>query len=75
MRYLKYFAGAVTNRLPRLKGVSILRSHQAEISAAADPRVYLQVDGEYIGKGAARICIVPRALKLLMPAGYREAHG
>ncbi len=49
LRYLYYFVGVVLNRLRGMKGVSILRAHQIEVSPVRDTRVYIQVDGEYAG--------------------------
>ncbi len=70
-RYLKYMLGAVTGCLQGMRGVTILRARKAAFSAPTDPRIHVQVDGEYAGKLPAKVEIVPRALTLLMPPGFR----
>ena len=51
-RYLKYFAAMALKRLHGAKGVTVLRARKVCISAANDPRVHIQVDGEYAGLAA-----------------------
>ena len=70
--YLKYFAGVLVNQLPRLSGVEVLRTRALEVSAAADPRVYIQIDGEYAGRGPAKFEIVPDAVTLLVPPEFHS---
>ena len=70
MRYVKYLAGMALNRLHRMKGVSVLRADQVEISSAGERHVYVQIDGELSGELPAKIRIVPNALTLLVPPGY-----
>lgn len=72
--YLKYFAGVLTNQLPRISGVQVLRASSIEVSAAADPRVYMQIDGEYAGRGPARFGIVKDAVRLLVPPEFYALH-
>ena len=69
--YLKYMLGVVTRRLQGMPGVTILRTRQAAFSAPAGSQVHLQVDGEYAGLVPARVEIVPQALTLLTPPGFR----
>jgi diacylglycerol kinase (ATP) len=71
--YLKYMAGVLTNRLGGMKGVSLVRTQQVDLAHAADPRVYIQIDGEHAGRLPARLSIVPKALTLLMPHAFRAA--
>lgn len=68
--YLKYFAGVLTNQLPRISGVEVVRASSVEVSAAADPRVYIQIDGEYAGRGPAKFEIVRDAVTLLVPPEF-----
>jgi diacylglycerol kinase (ATP) len=68
--YLKYMLGAVTGRLQGMRGVTILRARKVAFSAPTDPRIHVQVDGEYAGELPATVEIVPRALTLLMPPGF-----
>ena len=70
-RYLKYFTGVLLNRLRGMKGVTVLRAKKVCFSPAADARVYIQVDGEYAGRLPGSVEIVPDALSLLLPPGYR----
>lgn len=68
--YLKYFAGALAGRLPRMKGVTITRATTLELSNPADTRIYIQIDGEFAGRLPARVDIVPSALTLLVPPAF-----
>ncbi len=71
-RYLKYFAGLVFNRHRGMKGVTVTRTHEAELSGPADVQVYTQIDGEVAGHLPAQVRIVPDALTLLIPPGYQR---
>lgn len=68
--YLKHFFGVLTGLLGRLGGVVVTQSSSARFEAASDPRIYIQIDGEYAGKLPAQIDIVPDALTLLMPPAF-----
>ena len=70
VRYLKYLTAVALKRVAKVKGVTVLRARKVCISAAADPRVHIQVDGEYAGRLPASIEIVPDALTLLIPRAY-----
>ena len=65
--YVKYFAGMAINRLAGMKGVTVLRTDCARLTAPNGSRAYVQVDGEYAGHLPAEIRIVPDALTLLVP--------
>jgi diacylglycerol kinase family enzyme len=67
---LKYFTGVLVNQLAGMKGVNLLRTQKVEFSSTNDPRVYIQIDGEYVGRLPASLSIVPHALTLLMPPSY-----
>ena len=71
-RYLNYLGRVALRRLAGVKGVSVLRATELNISGAEDRRVYIQVDGEYTGHLPARVEIVPDALTLLLPKDYVE---
>jgi diacylglycerol kinase (ATP) len=73
--YVKYLLGMATNRLAGMKGVTVLRAAQMKLSCADDPRVYVQIDGEFAGHLPAELRIVPDALTLLAPAEYGEVEG
>jgi YegS/Rv2252/BmrU family lipid kinase len=68
--YLKYFAGVLFNRLSKMRGVTLTRASRIELQRTPDPRVYLQIDGEYAGRLPAVIRTVPSALTLLMPPAF-----
>jgi diacylglycerol kinase family enzyme len=70
--YLKYFLGVLTNRLPNMSGVTIVKTDHVEVECASDPRIYVQVDGEFAGRLPVTLSIVPRALTLLVPDSFRE---
>jgi diacylglycerol kinase (ATP) len=72
--YVKYLVGVVTNRLAKMKGVSVIRTQSMDIESASDPGVYIQIDGEYAGRLPARLSIVPKALTLLVPPAFRDKH-
>jgi len=69
-RFLNYLARVAARRLHGAKGVLLIRSGNVCMPAAADRRVYIQVDGEYAGHLPAKIEIVPDALTLLIPEPY-----
>jgi diacylglycerol kinase family enzyme len=71
IRYVRYFAGVVLNRLQGMKGVRILRADEIHFSAVQDTRVYMQVDGEYAGHLPGSIDIVKDAITLLLPPAYK----
>ena len=68
--YLKYLAGVMTNRLAGMKGVTVLHASRVDLSAPEDDRVYVQIDGEFVGRLPAQVRIVPDALTLLVPPEY-----
>lgn len=70
LRYVKYFAGMVSNRLPGMRGVSVLQADRIVLKAPGDAAVYVQVDGEFAGRLPAEITIVPDALTLMVPPEY-----
>jgi len=72
VRYLRYFAGVVMNRLQGMEGVRILRARKLDVSSVRDTRVYIQVDGEYAGHLPGSIEIVRDAITLLLPPLYRQ---
>jgi len=69
-RYLGYFAAVLAGRLQSTKGVTILRVQRAEFLNAAGPDVYVQLDGEGVGRPPATVEIVPDAITLLMPPAF-----
>jgi diacylglycerol kinase (ATP) len=72
LRYLRYFAGVVMNRLQGVDGVRILRARKLHFSPVRDTRIYVQVDGEYAGHLPGSVEIVSDALTLLLPPHYKR---
>lgn len=70
-RYLKYLGCAALGRVEGVAGVTVLRTQELELVPGASP-VYVQADGELIGRLPARVEIVPNALTLLAPPDFRE---
>jgi YegS/Rv2252/BmrU family lipid kinase len=67
LRYAWYMLNVAAKRVQRVRGVRVLRAHHVEILT----ETAVQIDGEYLGRQAVSIEIVPGALKLLLP----PAHG
>ncbi len=68
--YLKYVLGMISGRLAGMGGVSFTMARNVRMFHPADPRVYIQVDGEYAGRLPASIGLVPDAVTLLIPPAY-----
>ena len=75
MRYVTYLTGMMLRRLRGMAGVTVLRTDRVSLSGPADRRVHVQIDGEYAGRLPAEIRIVPDALTMLVPPGYRSQTG
>jgi diacylglycerol kinase family enzyme len=71
-RYLGYFAALMAGRLSSTPGVTILRSRQVEFGPPANPAVYMQIDGEGVGRPPASVSIVPESLTLLVPDRFLQ---
>jgi len=69
-RYIGYLAAVAARRIEMVKGITVLRANQVELSHAPDDRVFVQVDGEFAGHLPARVEIVPDSLSLLVPPQY-----
>jgi diacylglycerol kinase (ATP) len=69
--FLKYMLAVVVRQQRTMPGITILRTRQVEFSAPEDRAIHLQVDGEYAGLAPASVEIVPNALTLLVPPGFR----
>jgi len=67
LRYAWYMLNVAARRVQRVRGVRVLSAHQVEVLTRAP----VQIDGEYLGRQAVSIEIVPGALQLLLP----PAHG
>ena len=73
--YLKYLAGVMLNRLSGMKGVTMSRADCVTFSAPRDERIYVHVDGEFLGPLPAHVRVVPDALTMLVPEEYVRARG
>jgi hypothetical protein len=73
--YLKYLAGVMTKRLAGMKGVTITNAKCLKFSAPKDQRIYVQVDGEFVGHLPAYVKVVPDALTVLLPDSYASLRG
>jgi len=71
LRYVRYFAGLVANRIAGIPGIVVLRARRVSAPQPFDARIFLQIDGEFAGRLPAEIRIVPDALTLLVPPEYR----
>jgi diacylglycerol kinase (ATP) len=69
--FLRYMLAVVVHQQQTMRGITILRTRQAAFSAIGASKIHLQVDGEYVGVAPARVEIVPNALTLLVPPGFR----
>jgi len=63
LRYAWYMLGVAAKRVQGMRGVCTFRTSQIEILTEAP----VQIDGEYLGRLAVSIEIVPSALQLLLP--------
>lgn len=70
--YLRYLLGVLTGTLAQMKGVCVLQATEVELRCPADSGIYVQVDGEFAGRLPVRLRIVPNAVTLLMPRGFRD---
>ena len=69
-RYVGYLAAVASRRLGMMKGITVLRAREVEMSQCTDDRVFVQVDGEFAGHLPARVEIVPDSISLLVPPQY-----
>ncbi len=72
-RYVMYLAAVAARRVKGIKGITVLRTREVEMSPGTDARVFVQVDGEYAGHLPAQVEIVPSSLSLLVHPQYAEA--
>jgi diacylglycerol kinase (ATP) len=68
--YVKYLAAVALRRLAGAKGVTVFRADHLTLTGPADDRVYLQIDGEYVGRLPAEVRVVKDALTLLVPVEH-----
>jgi diacylglycerol kinase (ATP) len=63
LRYAWYMLNVAARRVQRIRGVHVLRTHHVDVLTEAP----VQIDGEYLGRQAVSIEIIPGALQLLLP--------
>ena len=69
--YTGYLAGVLVRQLDRFRGVRRSRATEVHLSSSEEsPNVFVQVDGELVGKLPARIRLGPEAVRLMLPAPY-----
>ena len=70
LRYLKYFAGVLLNRLRGMRGVEVLDAESVRIRPLEDPLIDVQVDGEHAGFAPAEAGLGRERIVLLVPERY-----
>jgi diacylglycerol kinase (ATP) len=63
LRYAWYMLNVAAKRVQRVRGVHVMRAQHVDILTETPT----QIDGEYLGRQAVSIEIVPGALQLLLP--------
>ncbi len=71
LQFLKYMLAVVVHRQQTMRGITILRTRHAVFSGLRNSKIHIQIDGEYAGVAPARVEIVPNALTLMVPPGFR----
>src|ERR1700686_3158050 len=80
--YLRYVAGVLLGRQWEIAGIDLVTCSEivcrlpkkagsaadGDVDAAIEERVYVEADGEFLGRLPARITMVPDALSLVVPA-------
>jgi diacylglycerol kinase family enzyme len=69
--YLQYVAGALLGWRREIDGIDLVSCSEVacQLPAADAGRVYVEADGELLGRLPARMTVVPDALSLVVPAG------
>ncbi len=71
LRYAWYMLNVAARRVQRTSGVRVIRANRVEILTQAP----VQIDGEFLGRQAVSIQIVPSAIDLLLPKHLSLKHG
>lgn len=72
LRYVGYLAQAATQTLGQFEDVSFHRTDRVELLSPTDEKVYIEADGEFVGRLPATVETLPEALTLLLPREYVE---
>jgi hypothetical protein len=86
--YLQYVAGALLGRPWNINGIDLVSCSEVvcklpektavhkdvnkDVNNNNDDRVYVEADGELLGRLPARMTMVPDALSLIVPAANRR---
>jgi diacylglycerol kinase (ATP) len=76
--YLRYVASALLGRRRNIEGIDLVSCSEVlcQVSKEAEAgRVYVEADGELLGRLPARMTMQPDALSLLVPTTRNEKHG
>jgi YegS/Rv2252/BmrU family lipid kinase len=72
LRYPFYFAAILAGRASKMRGLTLrTASHVSATVPAGEAPAHVQLDGEYAGTIPASFEIVPSAIRLLVPVGFR----
>jgi hypothetical protein len=73
--YLQYVAGTLLGRQWKVDGIDLVscsevvcRLPEEDDLGQSQPRIYVEADGELLGRLPARMTMVPDALSLVVPA-------
>lgn len=73
--YTGYLAGVLVRQLDRFSGVGRRRADVVQfLETGSKETVYVQVDGELIGRLPARVHMGPEKIRLLLPPAYVAAY-
>ncbi len=72
LRYVGYLAQIATQTLGQFEDVTFHHTDRVELLSPTDERVYIEADGEFVGRLPATVETLPEALTLLLPPEYVE---
>ena len=72
LRYVGYLAQIATQTLHQFEDVSFHHTDRVELLSPTDEKVYIEADGEFVGRLPATVETLPAALTLLLPPEYVE---
>ena len=74
--YLQYVAGALLGKRWNIEGIDVVSCSEVvcQLAEQSSNRVYVEADGELLGRLPARLTMVPDALSVLAPAQSAQSH-
>ena len=72
LRYVGYLAQIATQTLGQFEDVTFHDTDRVELLSPTDEKVYIEADGEFVGRLPATVETLPEALTLLLPPEYVE---